>query len=202
MAVEGNTDQTEEIEEPEQQGSPAEESATAKRQFFTRRNAVIAVGVTLIAAVLFVVFVTVSFRYGVVDNYVKGQFVAKMQDIGVDFDADVFRLTLNPLKLELRNATFNDRKTGEKLFFIRAADIFMNVQDLYAWQLSRDIEVETTNIEGLEAWVTFDENGNSNFSNLEFVQDEAGSRVNFKYDSINVSLKDGLVHFGDVQTAA
>lgn len=200
MAEEENN-HTEEIEETEEQESSAQQSAptTEKRRFFSRRNAVIAIGVTLITAILFVVLVTVSFRYGVVDNYVKGQFVAKMQDIGVDFDADVFRLTLNPFKLELRNATFNDRITGDKLFFIRAADIFLTVNNLYAWQLSRDIEVQTTNIEGLEAWVTFDENGKSNFSNLEFIQDEAGSRVNFKYDSLNFSLKDGLIHFGDVQ---
>ncbi len=197
MAEENNnSEETEQIEEQEIQ---AEESAPAGRRFFTRRNGVIALGVTLIAAVLVVVLITVSFHYGVVNNYVKRQFVAKMQDIGVDFDADVFRLTLSPFKLELRNATFNDRKTGDKLFFIRAADVFLTVNNLYAWQLSRDIEVQTTNVEGLEAWVKFDENGKSNFSNLELVQEEGPSRVNFKYDSINVSLKDGTVHFGDVQ---
>ena len=44
-----------------------------------------------------------------------------MDDIGIVFDADVFRLTVAPLELQLRNATFNDKVTGEKLFFVRDA---------------------------------------------------------------------------------
>src|SRR5690606_7566547 len=103
-----------------------------------------------------------------------------------------------PLQLELKNATFNDRVSGEKLFFIRDAKLGLTVDNLYAWQLSRDITIDTTEIDGAEVWINFDENGKSNFSNLEFVEDEGGSRVNFKYSSIKFSLTNGLVHYGDV----
>jgi len=72
------------------------------------------------------------------------------------------------------------------------------VQDLYSWQLSRDISIDTTDISGAEVWVTFDQNGRSNFSNLHFVENEPGTRVNFKYQSINFALKDTVVHFGDL----
>ena len=75
----------------------------------------------------------------------------------------------------------------------------LTVQELYAWQLSRDITIDSTDIDGAEVWVKFDENGNSNFSNLTIIEDEAGSRVNFKYDSTKFSLREGLIHFGDVQ---
>jgi hypothetical protein len=77
----------------------------------------------------------VVYRYGYLDNYVKRQFVAKMDEIGVNFSADTFRLTVMPLQLHLENATFNDKLTGEKLFFIRDAKLGLTVQDLYAWQL-------------------------------------------------------------------
>ncbi len=120
-----------------------------------------------------------------------------MNEIGVDFTADTFSLTVAPLQLHLENATFNDKLTGEKLFFIKDAKLGLTVKDLYAWQLSRDISIDTTDVDGAEVWVKFDENGNSNFDNLKFVEDEAGSRVNFTYTSLRFSLKNGLVHFGD-----
>jgi translocation and assembly module TamB len=187
----------EEIErlEAEQEENPQ----PATGGFFTRRNALFAVGLTAVLAVLLVLLVTVSYRYGVFDNYIKAQFVAKMAEIGIVFDADVFRVTVTPLQLELKNATFNDKITGDKLFFIREANLGLSVKNLYAWQLSRDISLDSTEVNGAEVWVKFDENGNSNFSNLNIVEDEGGARVNFKYDTVKFTLRDGLVHFGDVQ---
>jgi len=167
--------------------------------FITRRRVGFSLG--FLALILLFVSVTtvVLYRTGYFDNYIKAQFVAKMNDIGIIFSADVFRVGVSPLRLELKNATFNDKVSGEKLFFIRDADLNLTVTNLYAWQLSRDISVDTTNINGVEAFVKFDENGKSNFSNLQLVQDQAGSRVNFKYSSAKFALKDGIVHFGDAR---
>ena len=88
-----------------------------------------------ILLVLVAILLVVFYRYGVFDNYAKQQFVAKMQRIGIVFSADTFRVTIAPLQLELKNATFNDKITGEKLFFIREAEIGLTVKNLYAWQL-------------------------------------------------------------------
>ncbi len=176
----------------------SDEGARPKRTYFTKRKLGLTAGILAVFAVLIALVSVVSYKYGVVDNYIKTQFVTKMAEIGVDFDADVFNVRVNPLVLELRNATFNDRVTGEKLFFIRDARLELSVQDLYAWQLSRDISIDTTEINGAEIWIRFDENGRSNFANLKFVEDEPGSRVKFKYESINFSLKDSVAHFGDL----
>src|SRR4051812_42781324 len=92
---------------------------TVRRRFFTRRNTMFVAGLGAILLILVALLTVVSYRYGVLDNYVKTQFVKKMTDIGMDFKADVFRLTISPLELELKNATFNDHVSGEKLFFIR-----------------------------------------------------------------------------------
>src|SRR4029453_16121382 len=175
----------------------SEVAARRRRRYFTRRNALLTTALLAILIVLGSIFSVVFYRYGVFDNYVKTQFIVKMADIGMVFDADVFRVTVNPLELELKNATFSDKVTGEKLFFIRDARLGLTVDNLYAWQLSRDIKVNTTDINGVEVWVKFDENGRSNFSNLQFVE-ERGQLVNFKYESIKFALRDGVVHFGDV----
>ncbi|MBX7170703.1 MAG: translocation/assembly module TamB domain-containing protein [Pyrinomonadaceae bacterium] len=164
-----------------------------------RRWLLIVLGGLLLLLVFVFIGLFTWYKTGYADNYIKAQFVSKMADIGIVFEADVFRVTINPLRLQLKNATFNDKVSGDKLFFIRDADLGLTVQNLYAWQLSRDIQLNSTEINGAEAWVKFDENGKSNFSNLNFIEDKSGSLVNFKYDSVNFSLHEGLVHFGDVQ---
>lgn len=199
---EENTNKTEEpneIVEPHEAAAEDSASVAAHSGFITRRRIGFSLG--FLALILLLVGVTsvVLYRTGYFDNYIKAQFVAKMNDIGVVFDADVFRVGIAPLRVELKNATFNDKISGDKLFFIKDADLNLNVTNLYAWQLSRDISVDTTNINGVEAWVKFDENGKSNFSNLNLVQDQAGSRINFKYSSAKFAIKDGIVHFGDAQ---
>src|SRR5688500_6591508 len=132
----------EEINEQREDGEDRQpdeptESVKQRRRYFTRRYALISGGLLAVLIVLISVFTVVFYRYGVFDTYVKTQFVAKMAEIGIVFDADVFRLTVNPLELELKNATFNDRVTGEKLFFIRDARIGRTGDELYAVQLSR-----------------------------------------------------------------
>ena len=96
-------EETEVAEEIEAQENGTDENPPpARAGFFTRRNAVIAVGSTAVLAILLVLFVTVSYRYGVFDNYVKNQFVAKMADIGI-VSTPMFSRARRALQLELQN---------------------------------------------------------------------------------------------------
>src|SRR5688500_16133751 len=107
MSEENN--KAEEIQEQAGQEDVAEESpieSPRQRRIFTRRNVGIAFGASAILLVLIAGLVTVLYRTGYFDNYIKAQFIAKMNEIGVVFDADVFRVTASPLQLQLRNATF------------------------------------------------------------------------------------------------
>lgn len=184
-------DEIREIDEPD------EKPSASGRPFFTRRNAGLAAMLIGIGALGLIIISLLAYRVGFFDTYLRTQFTARMAEIGIVFDADVFEVTASPLELHLVNATFNNRVTGEKLFFIRDARLGLSVQDVFAWQLSRDIQVDTTDINGAEIWIIFDENGKSNFAELEFVEQERGY-VNFKYDSVRFTLRDAVVHFGDV----
>lgn len=184
-------------ENPEPQPPDEEQDEGGKvRRFFTRRNVLFIAGGLLLAVVLVGLITTGLYRGGTIDSIIRAQFVDKMEHMGIDFSADVFRVTISPLQLELKNATFNDRVTGEKLFFVRDARIGLTVENLFAWQLTRDIKVDSTEIFGAEVWVRFDENGRSNFANI--VEDTRPSKLNFKYDSVKFSLRDSVIHFGDV----
>ncbi len=187
---------SEDEQEISQNPDPTDEAPKVTRRYFSRRNLLgTFVGVVVLAGLLALVGY-LAYRNGLTDSYIKTQFVQKMNNVGIDFTADVFRVGISPLELELKNATFNDRTSGEKLFFIRDARIGLTIENLYAWQLSRDIKVDSTEISGAEVWVKFDENGRSNFANL--VDDTRASNINLKYDSVRFTLRDSVVHFGDV----
>src|SRR6185369_14585525 len=89
-----------------------------RRRYVTRRNAAFAGGLIAIVGLLVLILTVISYRYGVFDPYVKEQFTAKMADIGIVFDAEVFRVTVAPRELELKNATFKNKVTGEVLFSV------------------------------------------------------------------------------------
>ncbi|MEZ5429132.1 MAG: translocation/assembly module TamB domain-containing protein [Pyrinomonadaceae bacterium] len=194
---EENNNQTEEIqpEETETREEGVEETAPGKRRrrIFTRKNVGLALGGVAILLILVAGLVALLYRTGYVDTYIKSQFTAKMADFGMVFDATTFQVTLSPLELTLKNATFNDRITGDKLFTITDAKFGLTIKDLFAWQLSRDIQIDTTDLNGVEAWVNFDENGESNFRNINL----AGPSV-VNYSSVNFNMQNAVVHYGDV----
>ena len=122
--------QEDKIDQPEE--NPPAKGPRGRRRFVTRRNALF-FGLGLAAVVVvFGLLAVVLFRYGTVDSIIKGQFVEKMNYMGIDFTADVFSLSVSPLELTLKNATFNDRVSGEKLGFIREARVGLTVENLYA----------------------------------------------------------------------
>ena len=185
------------MEEEQDNLETAEPTKTPKKSVFSGRNLLVLLGLSTFSLVVVSLFTFALYRFGVFDNYIKNQFVAKMSEIGVEFKADKFRVAASPLELVLSEATFNDKTTGEKLFYIRDARLGLTVLDLLSWRLSRDISINSSEVNGAEVWVKFDENGRSNFSNLRLVEDEKGSAVNFKYESVNVAIRDTVIHFGD-----
>jgi hypothetical protein len=152
------------------------------------------------ATLLFVALVgVVLYRFGYADAYVKDAFTERLSEMGIAFTAEAFELRASPLELHIREGVFNDKLTGEKLFYIREAHLGMTVVDLFALRTTREISIDTTDITGAEVWIKFDENGRSNFSNLKVVEDERGSAVNFRYESVKFTLRESVVHFGDLK---
>ena len=174
------------------------ENSPPTKPWPARRKLLTMLGIGALAVVAVCVTVFVLYRVGVFDGYIKGQLTSKLDQIGIAFEPESFRVTASPMTLEVRNATFKDKLTGDRLFFVRDLRLEMTVLDLLAWRLTRDISLDATNVSGAEVWVKFDENGRSNFSNLKFVEDERGSSVNFRYDSVRVNITDSVVHFGDL----
>lgn len=170
-----------------------------RRRYLTRRNAFIAtlaLGGILIALV---VGGLILYRVGYVDRYIANQIVSTLAEFGVRADIKEFHTVLSPRTVEMSNIDLYDAKTNAKLAHANRLLAKIRIEDLYALNLRRNINLEALDIDGLEAWVAFDEQGRSNFDNLRLPPPDPNQRILFSYSTAKIALKDAVVHYGDEQ---
>jgi len=170
-----------------------------RRRFLNRRNLLIA---TIFAAVGVVALILLSFivyRLGYVDRYVAGQIKDTFAKYGIRAEIKEFHAGFPPQTVEMTGVELYDAQTGEKLGKIDRLLATVRIEDLYALNLQRNINLKDLKIEGLEAWVTFDEQGRSNFRNIHIPPPETNRRILFAYTAANIEIKGGVIHYGDAR---
>src|SRR5437660_7083005 len=178
---------------------PAAPAMRARRRFVTRRNAVIAT-IGLACAVVALVFVgLVVYRLGYVDRYIAGQIKNTLSNYGIRAEIRDFHTSFSPRTVEMLGVELYDAKTGEKIGKIDRLLATVRIEDLYALNLRRNINLKDLLVEGLELWVNFDDQGRSNFRNIHIPPPEPNRRILFAYSTAHVELKNALIHYGDAQ---
>jgi len=177
--------------------SPQSRAAIKRRRFITRRNAVIAT-IGLVCAVIALVLVgLLAYRLGFVDRYIAGQVKDTLAKYGVRAEIKNFHTSLSPQTVEMLGVELYDAKTGEKIGKIDRMLATVRIEDLYALNLRRNINLKDLQIEGLELWVNFDAQGRSNFRNIQVPPPEPNQRILFAYSTAHVELKNSQIHYGD-----
>ncbi|MFV0388745.1 MAG: translocation/assembly module TamB domain-containing protein [Pyrinomonadaceae bacterium] len=146
---------------------------------------------------LLVLFLLISFLFwiGIADRFIKEQFVASFDEMGIVFEADKFEVPLLPFRIELENANFRNKKTNQQLVLIKKGTLMLGIDDLFALRFSRTIRVRSTIIDGLDVWINFDKNGNSNFDGITATSQDGA--IKFDYATSTLALNNGLIRFGD-----
>jgi translocation and assembly module TamB len=177
---------------------PASSQPTARRRrFVSRRNTIIA-AIGLICAVIALLLVgLIAYRLGYVDRYIAGQVKDTLAKYGVRAEIKNFHTSITPKTVEMLGVELYDAKTGEKLGKIDRILATVRIEDLYALNLRRNINLKDLQIEGLELWVTFDAQGRSNFRNIQVPPPEPNQRILFAYSTAHVELKNSQIHYGD-----
>jgi len=168
-------------------------------RYFTRRHAFIAAGIVGIAALAFILLVLFLFRLGFVDRYVASQIKNTFASYGIRAEIRDFHATFPPRHVEMDGIELYDSATGERLGKIDKLLASVKVEDLYALNLQRNINLEDLQMEGVELWVTFDEQGLTNFRNIHIPPPEPNRRILFAYASATIEIKNGVVHYGDAR---
>src|SRR5437660_2096747 len=168
-----------------------------RRRYITRRNAFIAglaLGVGIIALVLIAVLI---YRLGYLDRYVASQIKGTFATYGIRAEIKNFHATVPLNTVEMQSIELYDAQSGAKLGKIDRLLATVRIQDLYALNLRRNIDLRDLLIEGLEVWATFDEQGRSNFRNIHIPPPEPNRRILFAYSTAHIAIKDSLIHYGD-----
>src|SRR5687768_12589983 len=190
-----NADNRQDLPQPE----PAKPSVARRWRYFTRRHAILA-GL-LVAAVAFVLIVLAFFLYrlGYVDRYIANQIKRTFSNYGIRAEIREFHADIPPRTVTMSGVELYDAATGEKLGKIDQLDATIRIEDLYALNLQRNINLKELKIQGFEAWVTFDEQGRSNFRNIHIPPPEPNKRILFAYSTAIIEIKNGVVHYGDAR---
>src|SRR5205807_8738573 len=118
---------------------------------------------------------------GYVDQYVAGQIMGTLATYGVRAEIKTFRTAFSPQTVEMLGVELYDAKSGEKLGKIDRLLATVRIEDLYALNLRRNINLKDLQVEGLELWVNCDAEGRSNFRNLHIPPPEPNARILFAY---------------------
>src|SRR5215213_6542125 len=168
-------------------------------RYFTRRHAVIATMIVGIGALALILLGLFLYRLGFVDRYVAGQIKETFANYGIRAEIRDFHASFPPHTVEMDGVELYDSVTGEKLGKIDRLLATIKIEDLYALRLQRNINLRELKIEGFEAWVTFDEQGRTNFRNLHIPPPEPNKRILFAYSTAQIEIKSGVVHYGAVR---
>src|SRR5215510_6942841 len=178
-----------------------EKKPTIRRRwrYFTRRHAFIAAGVVGSGAVLLILLVLFLFRLGYVDRYVANQIKETFANYGIRAQIRDFHASFPPRTVEMDDVELYDAATGDRLGKIDRLQATIKVEDLYALNLQRNINLRDLKMQGLEIWVTFDDQGRSNFRNIHIPPPEPNRRILFAYAAATIEIEKGVVHYGDAR---
>jgi translocation and assembly module TamB len=170
-----------------------------RRRFLNRRNLVIATVAAAVGVVALILLIFLSYRLGYVDSYVAGQIKGTFAKYGIRAEIKEFHTAFNPQTVEMLGVELYDAQSGEKLGKIDRVLATIRIEELYALKLRREINLKELLIEGLDAWVSFDEQGRSNFRNLHIPPEEGNRRILFAYSTAKVEIRNSVVHYGDAR---
>jgi len=181
--------------------SAEKKPAIRKRwRYFTRRHAVLAAMIVGVVALAFILLMLFLFRLGFVDRYVAGQIKQTFASYGIRAEIAEFHATFFPPRIvEMSGVELYDAQTSDRIGKIDRLFATIKIEDLYALNLQRNINLEDLRMQGLEIWVQFDNEGRSNFRNIHIPAAEPNRRILFAYSTATIEIEKGLVHYGDVQ---
>jgi translocation and assembly module TamB len=194
-----SVDDPKEPEAPSEQPQPKKKTIRRRWRYFTRRHAFLA-GLLIGGGILIlVVAVLFLYRFGYVDRYVAGQIKNTFANYGIRAEIKEFHAAFPPQTVEMNGVELYDSLTGAQLGKIDKLTAKIRIEDLYALNLQRNINLEDLKIEGFEAWVSFDAQGQSNFRNIHIPPPEPNKRLLFAYSTAHIEIKNGVIHYGDAR---
>jgi translocation and assembly module TamB len=182
---------------PETGNPPSVKPPGWRRRYLTRRNALLMAGAITVGLFLLVIIGILLYRTGQIDRLIARQIIGTLAQYNIRAEIGSFQTRFTPRTVEIRNLVLYDAVTGNKLGKADRLLATVRIEDLYALNLRRNINLEKLEIDGLEAWVQFDEQGRSNFRNIQIPPPDPNRRILFSYSTAEVKLNGAVIHYDD-----
>ncbi|MBV8858203.1 MAG: translocation/assembly module TamB domain-containing protein [Acidobacteria bacterium] len=167
------------------------------RRVVNRRNAIWTAIVAVVAVVALVFILFVLYRSGQLDRYVAGQIIGTLAKYNVRAEVGSFTTRLGPREVEIKDLKLYNSVTGAPIGNVGRIVAKVRVEDMWALNLTRNVNLETLTVDRPEIWVTYDAEGRSNFSGLKIPPPEPNQRILFAYSTAHVTVNDAVVHYDD-----
>ncbi len=181
---------------------PGERAAARRRRrgwrrVVNRRNAMWTAVVAVAAVAALVIVAIILYRTGQVDRIIAGQIVSTLAKYNIRAEVGHFETKLSPREVELRDLKLYNSVTGAQIGKIDRILARIEIEDLWALNLTRNIELEELTVDRPELWVVYDAQGRSNFADLKMPAPESNKRILFAYSTAQVRVNDAVVHYDD-----
>src|ERR1044071_1928231 len=109
---------------------------------FTRRHAVLATTIAAIVALVVILLAIFLYRLGFVDRYVAGQIKETFANYGIRAEIGDFHASFPPKTVEMDDVELYDSLTGARMGKIDRLLATIKIEDLYALNLQRNINLQ------------------------------------------------------------
>ncbi|HVF57131.1 MAG TPA: translocation/assembly module TamB domain-containing protein, partial [Pyrinomonadaceae bacterium] len=167
------------------------------RRVINRRNAMWTAIVAVVAVAALALILFILYRSGQVDRIIARQIISTLAEYNIRAEVGAFETKFGPRTAELRDIKLYDATTGAQLGEVKRLTATIRIEEMWALNLRRNVNLESLEIDGLEAWVMFDEEGRSNFRNIRLPPPNPNQRILFSYSTATVRLSNAVVHYGD-----
>jgi outer membrane protein assembly complex protein YaeT len=133
------------------------------------------------------------------NRFVTGQIKSRLKDYGLRAEIGGFGLSLKGQSARLTNLKIYNDQSGELIASIKGLGVSVNIREPYALSLSREIDLQNVDIEGLEVFFIFDEKGRNNFSGLHAPPQTGPKRLTIDYTKLLARITDARAHYEDRQ---
>jgi outer membrane protein assembly complex protein YaeT len=178
-------------ETPEAASPTPQRSSRRKRLFLITGLSLIALALILSLSLTFYV------KSGRLDRYVQEQVKLALGEYGLRAEFGEFELLFGTRTANVRDVKIFNQETGELVAAVDSAKLVVDIPNLYAPELRRKVVFKTIDLTNLQAYVTIDEQGLSNFRGLRGVPPRAPGRVEFDFAELVGNLDGGTVHVSD-----
>lgn len=136
-------------------------------------------------------------RSGRLNSFILTQVQAALSEYGVRADIGGLDLSWGVRTAKAHDIKLYNLESGDLIAAIDNAELVVEIPDLFALRLRRDIIFKRIALDNLQAYVQLDTEGKTNFSGLHNAPPSAPGRISFDFSSLVGSLTSGTLHIND-----